>query len=280
MAEEKPAPWPTWRGSEWWRRLNGRGRSVLMLDYDGTLAPFVQDRLRASLYPGVADRLLALAQCSQMRLVFVSGRAARELPHLLPPSIQPEIWGSHGRERLLPDGRYQAYPLSPAQSEALHWLSRSIGERGFAQLLETKPGSLALHTRGFSLDEERQITRVAGSLFAEIEKSGFDWLPFDGGIEVRAAGCSKATAVEEILSTEPADAIVAYLGDDRTDEEAFRALSGRGLRVLVRETVRPTAADLWLKPPDELLAFLDQWWEAVSDEKSTALWNSDHQSAP
>lgn len=54
-------------------------------------------------------------------------------------------------------------------------------------------------------------------------------------------------------------AAIAYLGDDLTDEDAFQALDTRGLRVLVRDALRPTAADIWLQPPDELLDFLRSW---------------------
>ncbi|RME26788.1 MAG: trehalose-phosphatase, partial [Candidatus Zixiibacteriota bacterium] len=53
------------------------------------------------------------------------------------------------------------------------------------------------------------------------------------------------------------------LGDDRTDEDAFAALSSRGLKVLVRSEPRETAADLRLVPPDELRSFLDRWLEAT-----------------
>jgi len=49
------------------------------------------------------------------------------------------------------------------------------------------------------------------------------------------------------------------LGDDRTDEDAFKSIKGRGLGVLVREAFRPTYADVWIKPPEELLAFLARW---------------------
>jgi trehalose-6-phosphatase len=52
---------------------------------------------------------------------------------------------------------------------------------------------------------------------------------------------------------------IAYLGDDQADEEAFRALQNRGLRILVRPEWRETAADVWLRPPEELVDFLFQW---------------------
>jgi trehalose 6-phosphate phosphatase len=52
---------------------------------------------------------------------------------------------------------------------------------------------------------------------------------------------------------------VAYLGDDVTDEDAFRAVKGRGLAVLVRAEYRRTAADIWIKPPHELKNFIGRW---------------------
>ena len=82
---------------------------------------------------------------------------------------------------------------------------------------------------------------------------------FDGGLEIRVQGVSKAEAVREILGETKADTPLAYLGDDLTDEDAFAALPENALKVLVRREQRPTRADLWLTPPDELLAFLDRW---------------------
>jgi trehalose 6-phosphate phosphatase len=60
------------------------------------------------------------------------------------------------------------------------------------------------------------------------------------------------------------DTAVAYLGDDRTDEDAFMALRGRGLAVLVRPDLRATAAEVWIRPPDELLLFLQRWEQSTS----------------
>jgi trehalose 6-phosphate phosphatase len=52
-------------------------------------------------------------------------------------------------------------------------------------------------------------------------------------------------------------AMIAYLGDDLTDEDAFRAVKGYRLGVLVRAELQPTLVDLWLRPPGELLALLE-----------------------
>jgi trehalose-phosphatase len=98
----------------------------------------------------------------------------------------------------------------------------------------------------------------------------FDWHEFNGGIEIRGTGCTKATAVTRILRDESPHTPAAYLGDDRTDEDAFRALADRGLCVLVGNEPRLSAAHFWLRPPDELLAFLDRWLQTVERAQECA----------
>jgi len=244
-----------------------------MLDYDGTLAPFAEDRMQAALYPGVAQRLLELRQLAETRLVFVSGRPARELPLLLPANLNAEIWGSHGREQLLSNGVYKIVPPTLAQIQALAWFERVISEAGYQTAIERKPGSLAIHSRGLAESQEKQLRKTAEDLFAKmVSDSEFppllEWLPFDGGVEVRSSGCSKETAIKHVLDDESGEAVFAYLGDDLTDEDAFRALTGRGLRVLVRSEPRITLADLWVRPPAELLAFLDRFLATVSLQRN------------
>ena len=85
-----------------------------------------------------------------------------------------------------------------------------------------------------------------------------------------ASSCVSATATRDTvdeIAHEMGDAPIAYLGDDRTDEDAFRALQGRGLTVLVRQELRPTSAELWLRPPDELMHFLNDWLSASRGER-------------
>jgi trehalose-phosphatase len=251
-------------------------RSVLMLDYDGTLAPFVRERMQARMYPGVMERLFRIAFAPRTRLVVVSGRPARDFAALMPPELHIEIWGSHGCEHIAVDGQYFATPLSTTQQRCLTELEGELVRHGFGSVIEKKTGSLAMHTRGLG-DSDAARVRALGENFhcsllaGGMGGRGLELLPFDGGIELRGSGCSKASAVESILHDEPRDAPAAFLGDDVTDEEAFAALANRGvegsaLRVLVRPEPRPSAADVWLTPPEELLAFLDRWVAAVGGE--------------
>ena len=87
-------------------------------------------------------------------------------------------------------------------------------------------------------------------------------LRFDGGLELRA-GRNKGNAVLQVLTELESDSPIAYLGDDRTDEDAFEALGDRGLGVLVRRQWVPSAAHLWLRPPTDLVNFLAAWLEAL-----------------
>ncbi len=72
--------------------------------------------------------------------------------------------------------------------------------------------------------------------------------------------------MEQILAQEPAALPMAYLGDDVTDEDAFAAVGNRGFSILVRTEVRESAARFWLRPPAELLEFLDDWIAASQDQ--------------
>ncbi len=249
-------------------RLRSAPRSVLMLDYDGTLAPFHVDRFAATPYPGVEERLAILSTLSQVRLVLVSGRSARELHHLLRPDIRAEIWGSHGRERLRSGGTYELFALSPVQQAALEQVGRELSALGFPETREVKPASVAVHWRGFEPALQERIRSLVQSLFARIgQPAGLHLLPFDGGMELRSTDRTKGTAVTEILGDEPDEVPVAYLGDDLTDEDAFVAVGTQGYSVLVQSEVRASFARYWLQPPEELLEFLDAW---IANSQSTS----------
>jgi len=240
---------------------------LLLLDYDGTLAPFTLDRMRAFPYgeiPGIISRIMA----ANTRVVLISGRSARELLFLSGIHPQPEIWGSHGAERLFADGSYEVDAPDAEHRLALQTARRAFINAGFTDRIETKPGSIAVHWRGLSSIQQRdtdaEVRRICEPL---VRRQGLELLHFDGGLELRAPGKNKGDAVDTILSECGQDVAAAYLGDDQTDENAFRAIKGRGLAVLVRPECRATSADVWLKPPEELTRFLRDWLRACGAER-------------
>jgi trehalose-6-phosphatase len=78
-------------------------------------------------------------------------------------------------------------------------------------------------------------------------------------MELCASGHDKGDAVRTLVAKSGSEAVIAFLGDDHADEDAFRAIPDNGAAVLVSHALRPTAADLWLQPPGELLTFLRRW---------------------
>jgi trehalose-phosphatase len=248
------------------RRLRNGG-GALLLDYDGTLAPFRIERQDAFPYPGVREALKSLLEAGRTRLVIVSGRTTGEVRALLGITPSPEIWGCHGWERRFPDGRLWRGELPPAGAEALTKAAVWARQHVPADRCEEKPFSIALHWRGLVSEEAVQLQRHAETAWTPLARSGgLELHPFDGGLELRCPGHDKGTAVRDILAEVPPEMAIAYLGDDLTDEDAFRALHGRGLGVLVRTEPRPTAASQHLVPPRELLEFLYQWHQIVKGE--------------
>jgi trehalose 6-phosphate phosphatase len=245
-------------------RLEQAPDALLMLDYDGTLAPFRVDPAQARPYPGIAETLDAIMQDGGTRVVVVSGRRAADIAPLLGTRAPPEVWGSHGWERLLPSGALSIERAPQAALDALIAAS-SMADRAqrMGARLERKPSSLALHWRGLPEERIREArAAVEGTWAALCRTAPLTLLDFDGGLEVRVSGRTKADAVLAVLRECPPDTPAAFLGDDVTDEDAFVALHGRALAILVRPERRPTAAEVWLRPPEELAAFLQRWQRA------------------
>jgi trehalose-phosphatase len=240
-----------------------------MLDYDGTLAPFVAERDKAVPYDGVVERLPALIEAPRLRLIVVSGRQIADLLKLLPVAAIPELWGSHGAERRLPDGSYHIDPSFKKLADVIREIDSWAAKEGLSAQLEAKPLGRAFHWRGQPDTKADRIARlVRDKLLPGLKDSDLEPHPFDGGLELRLKHVDKGRAVSSILSESNPDAVLAYLGDDLTDEDAFEAIGSRGLCVLVRKELRATAADLWLTPPADLYEFLDRWLAAVRGSKN------------
>lgn len=276
-----------WFGSEEQGRLAQRLKTapqrILLLDYDGTLAPFHADKMQAFPYPGVASLLETLRSTPRMRVVLITGRRASDLEHLLDAARYLEIWGSHGREHLSVNRKYTFYPPTPEQTSALntlqtmieavlagiplqldtrdlsihsHDLSRAVE---VPEPLERKPASIAIHWRGLAAESQTCLQESAEAAFRHLGSAAIERLPFASGVEFRAAGYSKAFAVHSVLKGCGPDDAIAYLGDDLTDEDAFVALQGRGTSLLVRSERRSSHASHWIEPPDQLIRLLEEW---------------------
>ncbi len=241
-------------------KLSDAAKRVLMLDYDGTLAPFQVERAQAFPYPGLREILNRIIERRRTRVIVISGRRIRELVPLLGLELPLEIWGCHGLEHLLTDGTLRSSELPVRTQQGLAEVNAWVDANDLGQISERKLSGVAFHWRGRPADEaERMQNLILASWQHTAAKYGLIVAEFDGGVELRAAAAGKKHPVQQVLKETAGAAVLAYLGDDFTDEDAFRALKGNGLSVLVRPERRETAADLWIKPPGELFKFLNRW---------------------
>lgn len=239
--------------------------AVLLLDYDGTLAPFHVDRNLAYPYPGVISILERIVQSDKTRVIIISGRPIAELRTLLGSISSLEIWGSHGLEHQLSDGSYSRVQVSEENAESLAEAEEWVVARGLLSSAEIKPGGIAIHWRGMSPAEAARVQALTQRDWAALaERSGLKLLQFEAGLELRVSHPDKGDAVRSILAGLDSNVPTAYLGDDLTDEDAFRSLNGRGLSVLVKADYRETIAKAWIKPPLGLIEFLERWLNSVS----------------
>jgi trehalose-phosphatase len=254
---------------EFFSAFAGSARPLLLLDYDGTLAPFRVDRFTARPWGGVQELLTAIQRQGLTRMAIVTGRPAKEIAPLLGLDPTLEVWGLHGAERLWPDGRRELEQAPPATQEKLEEMRQFLKRDSLGGLFEDKANGVVMHWRGKTRRQAEAIERRTRELFEPLARlEGLALLDFEAGLELRV-GRNKGGAVDAILAEAAPGVPVAYLGDDLSDESAFRAVQRvgrRGLSALVRREWRETAAGIWLRPPVELIAFLERWLATVGSQ--------------
>ena len=246
-------------------RVASARSSALLLDFDGTLAPLRADPASVRPWSGVRELLERIQNTGRTTITVVTGRPACETVPLLGMNPPPAVWGLHGAERLDATGRLERQLLDLEDPMVLGATLNLLQFANLAQgiRIERKWNAIAVHWRGLPARRIEQTRACVTELFRHTARiAGMHVSPFDGGVELRA-GRNKGDAVRLILQSIAADAPVAYLGDDETDEHAFQTLERRGLGILVRSRLRPSAARAWLRPPGELRRFLAAWLRAL-----------------
>jgi trehalose 6-phosphate phosphatase len=202
------------------------GRSAVLTDVDGTLAPIVE-RAEEAAVPAAAREALAALSERYALVGCISGRRAEEARRLVGLDSLAYA-GNHGLELLLPgDVSPQPDPsVNGREREAAEFLAAVDGERLAAVELrqEDKGPIQALHWRG-SADEAAAESR-AHEIAIAAGKVGLEPRWGRKVLELRpAGGGGKDGAVASLLADERIDR-ATYAGDDRTDLDAFRRLRG------------------------------------------------------
>lgn len=230
---------------------------LLVSDYDGTLAPFRRERGEA-VTPEETKELIRRIMEAGGEFVLLTGREASEAASLL--GVPAEIWGCHGWQRRSPGGDTVTVALSAAEEQALLLLPGLF--RAFpSDAVERKPVSAALHWRERP-DVLEQYGKLEKSILERASEAGLEKLPFEQGVEFRLPSFTKGKAMKRILAARSSRDPVCYLGDDETDEDAFRVLNGRGVGILVSALPAESAAGVRIRP-DEVPEFLRKWLAAL-----------------
>ena len=245
--------------SSFFRKVRTASKRLLILDYDGTLAPFTAHRSEAVPYPGVLNILREMQASAHTKICILSGRPVYELSTLL-DGLQIDMWGNYGLERLSPDHGYHSMDI-PAESRATLDAAFEALPAFCRPLVERKLGSLAMHWRGLEIHEQEMLRAAALDAWTKPAHDHRLLLNgFNGGIELRFPFPSKCSAAEVMLAG-LAGAACAYIGDDLADEEVFRSVSGRALTVRVCHEQRPTYAEVTFESQPEVIDFLRLWHE-------------------
>lgn len=224
-------------------------RPLFLLDYDGTLAPIVDDPSAARPHPAVPDLLRRLSAVHPLRVV--TGRALEDLARLLPVAV--DAVGLHGvQSGRLGGGVRLRMPASAR--EALRRLRDAVpAVEGLR--LEAKGPAFALHYRGAADESE-----VEAALQAWLESAPPSLVAVWGKkvLELRPAGVDKGRVARDVTAAH-ADRTPIYIGDDTTDEDAFRALADDERAVTVKVGAGETAARYRLADVDAVVAYLERF---------------------
>lgn len=245
----------------------------LFLDYDGTLTPIVEKPEKA-LFPRDAQGLLSeLLKGGGLTLAVISGRALVDLRNLV--GIEDIIYvGNHGFEIEGPKIKF-ANPLTQKYRMLLEQIKNDL-EAKFSSIrgvfVEDKGFTLSLHYR---LADEKDIPRIKTvfqeAVFPNLVKKRIKTTSGKMVLEVRPpVQWDKGKVMlwllarqEFILKNKAVFPI--YIGDDVSDEDAFRVLKGRGLPIFVGEPPKSHFAQYYLKNVKEVLHFLKLILELKKD---------------
>jgi trehalose-phosphatase len=238
-------------------QIAGRSdRLAVFLDYDGTLTAIVSDPKKALLSDSMRQTLQALAM--RVSLAILSGRDLDDIRRRV--AIDAIVYaGSHGFDIAGPHGlrRQQATNFLPALDAAEKELLEKLAGIAGA-FIERKRFSIAAHYRKVSENDFPKLEDAVSEVVARHRelrkmegKKVYELLPFIDWDKGKAA-----LWLLENLGLKHGKVRPIYIGDDRTDEDAFRALEQRGVGILVSEKPRATAANYSLKDPSEVERFL------------------------
>jgi trehalose-phosphatase len=244
-------------------RFAARDRVLVALDFDGTLAPIVDDPDTAAALPPALDAVRELTGLPGTSVAVVSGRSLGRLRAVLGPAGSVALIGSHGAEVRVPAGADpgDAGTVDGLEADEKELLDRlrdavaAIVEAYPGTTLEEKPAAAVLHTR--RADRATALAATGAALLGPARWDGVHTLTGKEVVELAVTDVTKGGAVRRLRAGLGLDdGGVLYAGDDTTDELAFAALDDDAGDVTVKVGAGPTAARHQVAGPDALADLL------------------------
>ena len=240
------------------RHLAESSTLLVASDYDGTIAPIVSDPAQALPDRRAVVALRALAELPQTHVAIISGRSLENLAAFLPGIDGVHLVGSHGSEF---DTGFAA-DISPSKRALLDSIRQKlskIADQAPGLTTEEKPASICLHFRNATREAAHAATEAVRN--GPATEPGVHCMFGKMVIELAVVEADKGNAVE-YLRRRVGAARCVFIGDDVTDENAFRSLSGPDVGIKVGEG--ETLASLRLPGQEDVARFLALLVEARS----------------
>ncbi len=234
---------------------------ALFLDYDGTLTPIVQHPEDAKLSNEMRSVLQQLSEIFTIGII--SGRDRVDVQNFV--QVDNLIYaGSHGFDIKGPDGlemqHEQGKAALPSLDEAEQNLSSTLDKIEGAQI-ERKRFAIAVHYRNVS--DQKNVNRIEQIVSKEIDshndlKAGYGKKIIELKPNIDWDKGKALLWLLDALDLDNDDVLPMYIGDDLTDEDAFRRLRNRGIGILVGTHGENTSAKYHLSNVPEVQQFLQK----------------------
>lgn len=241
-------------------RLFAKKNFTFFLDYDGTLTPIVEHPDSAKLSPQMKEVIKTLSQ--KFIVTIVSGRKKEEIEKLINNVNHIIYAGNHGMD-IKGDKLEMTHPYAQKLSPLMNKLSFELKNKLIEidnVLIENKKFSVAVHWRQVEKKQVPKLRNIIENLIRNNPslrimegKKVFEIMP--------NINWHKGEAIRWImhkLNIDWRDTTVIYIGDDTTDEDAFRLIRTRGVGILVSSKPKESAADFWVSSPQKVKKLLEE----------------------
>jgi trehalose 6-phosphate synthase/phosphatase len=230
-------------------------RRLFLLDYDGTLSPIVPDPSSSKPSVGIVDVLKKLSSDFNVNVAIISGRDKEFLNYIFDPNTI--LSAEHGAFLRIPGQDWELqYEYNDQWKRSVLPVFQKYTDRCAGSFIENKSTSLAWHYR----NTEKEYAHIRSREFIEeLEnkvgtKSNLTIIDGDKVIEMKPSDVDKGIAARKICDLYQPDFILS-IGDDRTDEDMFKALPDNALTIKVG--VKNSSAKFTIKTQEEVMTILN-----------------------